>query len=174
MINGTQSRGTFHCSIFHIRENSLITFAMTSNFIKKKKMPFGMVLTAAGAMLGILTLTGFLGKFWWVFDLTAHFRVQYFIALGILTSIYLFLGKYQLASFWAILSLANLSVIVPLYFGSTPKPIEAESIQSYRALLLNVNTANRNFEDVRKFLKQCNADFIVLEEVNLTWMKEFK
>ena len=35
----------------------------------------------AGSIACLCTLTGFLGSFWWAFDLTSHFRVQYAVAL---------------------------------------------------------------------------------------------
>jgi hypothetical protein len=36
------------------------------------------LLDAAGAVACLCTVTGFTGSFWWAFDLTSHFRVQYF------------------------------------------------------------------------------------------------
>ncbi|SVB72179.1 uncharacterized protein METZ01_LOCUS225033, partial [marine metagenome] len=35
----------------------------------------------------ILTVIGFLGRFWWVFELACHFRVQYFMILALSTTL---------------------------------------------------------------------------------------
>ena len=39
------------------------------------------LLDAAGTICCLSTLTGFMESFWWAFDLTSHFRVQYAVGL---------------------------------------------------------------------------------------------
>ena len=50
----------------------------------ENKLRFGGLLMAAGFLTAVASVLGFYGAWWWVFDLFAHFRVQYFTGLTVL------------------------------------------------------------------------------------------
>ncbi len=66
------------------------------------------------------------------------------------------------------LACVNLGVVLPLYFGKLPRPVEA--MPSVRAMLLNVNTHNGDPERVREVVVTTNPDILVLEEIGARWV----
>ena len=59
-------------------------------------------LVEAGAMLACLaTLTGFLGRFWWIFELTSHFRPQLAAALAALAALWTLKRRWRWRGFAA-------------------------------------------------------------------------
>ena len=142
-----------------------------NNFFSFNLQLFGLV-TATGAVISTATTLGFLGRFYWFFDLFSHFRILYFIALvGI--SIYLFWRRYyKITGLLLILALSNLAVILPLFFGAQPPP--AKMAGTMRAIQLNVNTEFGNSELVSNFLKESRPDILALEEINDQWVTDLQ
>ncbi|MBN1672014.1 MAG: endonuclease/exonuclease/phosphatase family protein [Kiritimatiellae bacterium] len=140
---------------------------MTHEFFKPKVRLSG-ILGAAGLLAGAGTIAGFLGRLWWVFDLASSFRVQYFVVLTLLT-LGLMVGRhYRLVAVYGALALANLAVILPLYWGHTP-PAGAGH-PSLRAMLLNVHTSNKDHDAVIALIEKNEPDLIVVQEVNGRWL----
>jgi len=121
-----------------------------------------------GVILSLATLLGFAGSLWWVLDLFSHFRIQYFFGLLGMALLLLFPRRYKACAFFGAVSLINLSTIVPLYLGAEPQP--AKTSQTYRGLLMNVNTETGSPEKVAAVIKELNPDIIALEEVNDRWL----
>ena len=143
--------------------------ATTSNkFLEFKLQPWG-VLSAAGSSICLASLTGFIGQYWWLLDLTSHFRVQYFLLLFGIAVGFGTVRKYQQAAVFAIFSLINLFVIIPGYIY--PNVGKQSARQHFRALLLNVNTNNENYDLVEKLIEKNDPDIIVLEEVDSAWIR---
>jgi len=126
--------------------------------------------TAAGVVAGIATLLGFFGLLNWRLELCSHFRVQYFLGLGVVALLLLIPRKRRNAAIFGVLAFVNLSVILPLYFGKVSAPASAG--QPVRAILMNVNTANKNSAGVADVIRRYSPDVVVLEEVNRRWLSE--
>ncbi|MFQ5989281.1 MAG: endonuclease/exonuclease/phosphatase family protein [Candidatus Methylomirabilales bacterium] len=143
---------------------------MVSKFLRFPVTPWGL-LAAVTVVACSITVVGFLGRLWWLFELTSHFRPQYFLFL--LGSAFLFLfGRKQRAAILAIVfALINLSLIIPLYFGSPT--IHAEG-RTFRAVLANLSTSNQAHGKLEKFIRSVEPDFMVLLEVNQAWMRELQ
>lgn len=140
-----------------------------SDFFAVTVRPWGLI-AAAGVVAGAATILGFFGQFGWFFDLFSHFRVQYFIGLGVIALLLLIPRQYKTAIVFGLLSIVNLSLIIPLYFGELQ---ESEfKGTSIRSMLINVNTKYGKVERVSKIIRQYDPDILVLEEVNSKWLSE--
>jgi endonuclease/exonuclease/phosphatase (EEP) superfamily protein YafD len=131
--------------------------------------PFWGIFGLAVATVCLLTLLGFLGRLWWFFDLTSHFRGQYFFIL-ILSSLIFLLGKQPAAAGGAVFfALINLAFVVPLYIHSDPA---IDAVRNRRILLLNVLQRNNHYEEVRSLIRSEQPDILVLVETNQKWLDE--
>jgi endonuclease/exonuclease/phosphatase (EEP) superfamily protein YafD len=131
------------------------------------------MLRLLGIATAFFTLTGFLGRFWWVFDLTSHFRAQYLAGAAVLAVAQALRRKWRWTGFAAGLAVVNAAVLVS-HTGMFPPPAASAAAPTVRAVQLNVQTSNRAFARVRDFLRQTRPDFAVLEEVDATWQHELE
>ena len=114
---------------------------------------------ASGGVL-LASLVGFLGSWWWVFDLFANFRLQYLV-LGLAATVGLALGRrWLLTSLSSLPILINLVLIVPLYIGG---PATGEKVASL--LLWNVNYHNERIEEVISHIAETDADVAAVLEL---------
>jgi len=140
-------------------------------FVGRRLQLWGL-LTAAGSLLCCVTCTGFLGRFWWVLDLTSHFRVQYFLLLAGAAVILLIGRKTRVSAVFAGFGLVNLLAIVPLYLGRIQPP--PEGAKPFRVMLLNVNTASTSYAAVGEAVVDLNPDLLLLEEVDCIWLEQLQ
>jgi len=98
--------------------------------------------------------------------------VQYLVVLLILSLILLLSRNRYLAIATGAFALLNLSLILPLYFGS-PAPHDSATTSS-RAMMMNVNTRNTNYSVVLNAIQEYSPDFLLLEEVDRRWMNDLK
>ena len=124
------------------------------------------LLMAAGFVAGAATAFGFLGRFWWFFDLFSHFRMQYFAGLALVALILLLMDSRKAACAAAGLALVNLIMILPWFFGADSAP---DGLQSRRLMLLNVNTRMGSPERVLASIRKYEPDILVLEEISSEW-----
>ena len=121
-----------------------------------------------GGAIALATFLGFLGGAFWVFDLFAHFRVQYMQLCLILIGIALWQRRNKQAVALILLACLNYAFVLPLYFGkpatATEKPI--------RAMLINLNAGNGNTEQVLEAIRNADPDILLLEEVTPKWAHE--
>ena len=121
------------------------------------------------------TTVGFFGRHWWVFELASHFPLQYSAILLTSGLICLYLGNYKTTIIAGAFALANLYLIVPSDTEVHAKaPSTYRESRKFRALLINVNHGNHDYEKVRRFISLTDADFIVLLEVNEQWLEELQ
>jgi endonuclease/exonuclease/phosphatase (EEP) superfamily protein YafD len=151
------------------------------------RLSFWDLLTAAGAVMALSTIFGFLGRFWWLFDLFSHFRVQYFI--GLLAAAVLLGLKRESTPFLCFSAFAavNFFTIAPFYVGKTLEPnisspgsglenparIGVNSTvhpRLYRSLLLNVNTETGDPVKVATLIYEAQPEIMVLEELSSRWV----
>jgi len=129
------------------------------------KMSLDRLCVMAGAGLAVATLLGFLGRFFWVFDLFSHFRVQLFQAALVLIGIAIWKRKNKQLIAFALLACLNYAFVLPFYFGKSPAATE----QPARAMLMNVLASNSNTEQVLAAIEAADPDLLVLEEVTPEW-----
>lgn len=136
----------------------------------QRKVSLSGLMTSAGFIAGLLTIAGFLGRFYWRFDVVANFPIQYAIAL-LITAILLYKDKKRLWSAVSlILAMINLIIIVPFL----PVKQNTKSNDSFRVMLINVNTSSGKPEKVVKLIKRLSPDTVVLEEVDGNWISAIK
>jgi endonuclease/exonuclease/phosphatase (EEP) superfamily protein YafD len=140
-------------------------------FFELKLRPWGLV-TSAGALLCCATVTGFLGRLWWLFDLTSHFRVQYAVLLAGVALLVLLPRKSRLSLVFAGFSLVNAATVMPLYVGRGHATMDGA--RTLRVMLLNVNSANTNYDSVKEAIRRYAPDLFVLEEVDSTWLDRLR
>ncbi|MBK8507612.1 MAG: endonuclease/exonuclease/phosphatase family protein [Candidatus Competibacteraceae bacterium] len=117
-----------------------------------------------------MTLASVLARFWWGFELTTHFRVQYVLASACCAV--LLMARRQRGWAVAFMALALLNaVLVKWTFGSFPETRSDGTGTTLRALLANVNSANRDDRRIRELLLKHNPDVVVLLEAT-PWLME--
>jgi len=118
------------------------------------------------AMAGVFTLLGFLGSFWWMLDLCAHFRLQYFWLFAFMVGLQLYKKKKRLAGLAALGLLVNGMTILPLYIG----PAGEAQGAPLKILSYNVNSFNNRYEEVKEYILAHDAHLVFLMEMNQDWM----
>ena len=121
-----------------------------------------------GAGLATATLLGFLGRFFWIFDLFSPFRVQYFQLALILIGISIWKKNNRQLVAFVLLACLNYALVLPLYFGKPPPASEKPA----RAMLMNILASNGNASQVLGAVEAADPDILVLEEVTSKWAAE--
>jgi endonuclease/exonuclease/phosphatase (EEP) superfamily protein YafD len=122
------------------------------------------------------TLAGFLGRSSWILDLFSHFRLQYLLLLAVASALFIFSERYPQALVSGMFAGLNLFSIAPLFLknGASKSKSAGNSKGSYRVLLANVLQSNDAFGTVRHLIRAEEPDFVVLVEVNKTWIDQLK
>jgi len=122
------------------------------------------LVAAVGVLTCIASLVGFLGRHWWGFELASHFRAQYALALALAGSILMIGRRWGWAAIFAIAALLDAGPLLPRL--STGAEAQASADRPVlRAMLANVNSANRDYPRIRAALLAQQPDFAVLLEV---------
>ncbi len=126
-------------------------------------------LLEVGTVLAFLaTVTGFLGRLWWIFELTSHFRLHLALALGALAAIWALKRRWRLAAIGGAVAAVNAVLVLNLLWP-LDNPVATAGPQ-LRLVTLNVHTANERSDLVLEFLRRIDADVVQLIEVNERWM----
>lgn len=123
--------------------------------------------SAAGLVVMLSSLLGFLGPLWWFFDLFSHFRVQYVLTLLLLIPVLGHAGRWTWVALLTAFAVMNLGTIAPYYAGM---PSAQATPPAYRALLLNVEAENDRHAAVRELITLQNPDLLVLVETTHAWL----
>ena len=120
--------------------------------------------------LGIATLFGFLGRWSWVLDLFAHFRVVYAWALALVVGGLFWRKQRTWGGVALFFFLVNLATIWPYLFRPAPAPIPPGSkrLKLFHANLLVLNT---EYELALKQITDENPDIVALAELTPGWFK---
>lgn len=133
----------------------------------------------------------------WLGDLFSHFRMFWTVFSVILFIIYIILFNQKKVRFIIVISVffsllinfissysfwTNYRTYEYLFFGSPivaeyPEYIEYETqidTTTRKLLLMNVLSSNTNYEKVRALIKNVDADFVVIIELNKNWEKELE
>jgi len=136
-----------------------------SNFVSI----FGL-LEVGAVLICAASLAAFLAKSWWVFELACHFRPHLAVVLAAFSALWILLKRRRLA-----LTCATFALINCLFVGSLLLPaknVAPASGSRLQLVSLNVHTPNQRADLVLKFLRDSDADVVLLMEVNNRWMDE--
>ena len=122
-----------------------------------------------GAVLACLaTVTGFLGRLWWIFELTSHFRLHLAVSLGAIEVVWAVKRRRRMTTICGGAAAVN-AVLVLFLLWPGGKAV-ATTGPRLRLVTINVHTANERSDLVLEFLRRTDADVILLMEVNERWM----
>ncbi len=120
----------------------------------------------AGAAAGMLTVLGFLGRWWWGFDIVSSFRPQYLVA-GVTTGLVVgALASWPAGLALVLAALINVAVIAPLYLGSGPAPGAGPRLD---VVAFNVQASNRQRPAVMDWVRGQDADLVFFVESSFEW-----
>jgi endonuclease/exonuclease/phosphatase (EEP) superfamily protein YafD len=131
---------------------------------------FDRLCLAAGAGLAIATVAGFLGRFCWLCDLFAHFRVQFFQIALVFIGLSIWRKNNRLLAAFVLLACLNYALVLPFYFGRPP----AAAQKPARAMLINILASNGNTKQVLEAIQAADPDLLVLEEVTPKWAETLR
>jgi len=122
-------------------------------------------LASIAALVSILSILGFLGSWWWIFDLLSSFRHQYAVTL-LLLGLACLLGRWRKtgAAVTAV-GLLNLAVVVPLFI---PEELSASG-ERISVLSFNVSASNESYGEVIDYIRETEPDFVFLHEATRFW-----
>ncbi|MDJ0556061.1 MAG: endonuclease/exonuclease/phosphatase family protein [Microcoleaceae cyanobacterium MO_207.B10] len=142
-----------------------------------KKINLRKVLRRGFILMTILTtifsLTGYLGFFNQIFELTSHFKLQYLIISCCTLFFWIITRKKLLALVSLGCILLNLFVIIPWYLPSS-QIMSGEQINKIRIFQLNVFNKNQQYSQAIALVKKENPDVVVFLEVSEKWDEKLK
>ena len=126
-------------------------------------------LLEVGAGLACLaTVTGFLGRLWWIFELTSHFRLHLALSLGAIAGGWAVKRRWRMAAICGGGAAINAGLVLLLLWPGGKAVATAGP--RLRLVSINVQTENERSDLVLEFLRRTDADVILLMEVNERWM----
>jgi len=123
-------------------------------------------------LLCLATASGFLGRLWWMFELTSHFKVQLAILLWVTTAIWLIRKRWWVAGACSVAGLTNAVLVVTQFIPNGAAPLNNGPI--VKMVGINVLSSNEDHSRVLRFLKEVEPDLILLMEVNRRWMTQLE
>ncbi|HAI69157.1 MAG TPA: endonuclease/exonuclease/phosphatase [Gammaproteobacteria bacterium] len=123
------------------------------------------------AIILLFSLTGYLSTRHWTFELTSHFKVQYFVLSIFCVFICLWLRQWAWASLSLLGLILNGIVVLPWYFPSLENHTQNDSLS---ILLSNVNIENKNYSALIQLVVAEKPDILIVQEGNKEWIKHLK
>jgi endonuclease/exonuclease/phosphatase (EEP) superfamily protein YafD len=118
-------------------------------------------------LIGAFSLIAF-GDQWSFFPyILVWFRWQYLVALLCCATATAFLRNWTLLALCLLFSVPNAVALAPYYLPNG-RPDSAEK-QHLRICQVNVNYANPNHDKVIAYIKRCNPDVILMQELTQVW-----
>jgi endonuclease/exonuclease/phosphatase (EEP) superfamily protein YafD len=120
-----------------------------------------------GAIFVLLfTVASFFARYHWRCEQLCHFRLQYAWLLVAAAASLLFAKDRRFGIIAAVGAIANFVFIVPIYF---PADQPSHGGQPWKLISYNVRTRNQHHLDVSAWLRQQQADVILLMEIDGRW-----
>lgn len=131
------------------------------------------IVTGVAEILALLSAVGFcagiFGRWFWVFDLASHFRLQYFACFLISAIVLALFCHWRSASSCAVAAILVGITMVKYWVSANPKqPMTAP----LKVISFNVNTDNERYGDVLRYLQDQSFDVVVLLEVSTQWIDQ--
>lgn len=122
---------------------------------------------SAGFLVCLFTVTGFAGGWFWMFEVTSHFRIQYAAILFVLAVGFFCLKRWRPGTVFALFGLMNGWLLLP--YWSFTEARSATTGSSIKLLAWNVNSSNDHFGELPILLDQETPDLVLLMEVSPSW-----
>ena len=119
-------------------------------------------LVAGGSACALGLIAGWCGAAWWVLDLCAHFRVQQVAGLLVAAGGLALLRARVRGAIFLLLALLGGWRLVPYWSGGA---VARAGDLRLRVASLNVECGNRSFAEMRAFVRESDADVLLLIEV---------
>jgi endonuclease/exonuclease/phosphatase (EEP) superfamily protein YafD len=123
------------------------------------------------AILGALTLLGFLDRFTPYLELATFFRLQYAILLGAAALAAILLRLFPVALAALVLVGVNMLVIAP---GGTAPGVAQPDAPRLRLLVINVQHGNNEYRRVARLIAEADPDVVGLTELTPAWASGLK
>lgn len=136
-----------------------------------KKIP-----SAAFLYVPFLTFAAFLGDLYWWFELTTHFRLQYFVLSAVFLPIFALLKMRRWAGVALVCLAINAAFVLPWYLPSSNSARNNQSGggQKLRLLLSNVLWENTEYTKLIEEVRREKPDIALFQEVTPRWAKELE
>ena len=112
---------------------------------------------------------GFLASTGWFFELASHFRLQLAVVLTLLAAGMAFQKRRGAVAFLLLGALINGGLVLAVA-RPQPSPVVSRGVP-LRVVSLNVHTVNQEHDRVVAYLRQTEADVIVLLEMDDRWAR---
>ena len=119
-------------------------------------------------LIAAASVGAFAGRWWWLLDLTSHFRLQYFALALFLGALY-GIRRYKVQTGVAAgVALVNLIVLQPHLMTQGTATQRQGSIRA-RLLWWNIQAGNERKQEAIEWIEQSAADIVALGEVTPEW-----
>ncbi len=129
------------------------------------------LLCVIGAAFALLTVAGFGSSLWWPLELMCHFRMQYLLALSLVSLGLLLIERTGAGAVFALFCGINVAVVAPLYVPRSAPTVKGPHL---RAMVMNVLTSNYSVDEARAVIARHNPDFLLLMETDAWWLSNLK
>jgi len=126
-----------------------------------------------GAFVVVSTVLGHLGQLHWILDLFAHFRVPYFVLLAIAAALHVVWRSWRWAILLGLFASWNACLVLPLYLHERAETHLADPCK-VRVLVLNVHTANTEYDKVIALIREEKPDIAFLMEIDVKWLSRLQ
>jgi endonuclease/exonuclease/phosphatase (EEP) superfamily protein YafD len=120
-------------------------------------------LVAGGSTCALGLIVGWCGAAWWVLDLAAHFRVQQLAGLLLAAGGLALLRAWRWSAVFLFFVALGGWRLLPYWFGGDGPTSMGIRL---RVASLNVEHGNRDFERIGRFVRESQADVLLLIEVD--------
>jgi endonuclease/exonuclease/phosphatase (EEP) superfamily protein YafD len=131
------------------------------------------LLATVALVLASLTVAGFLGRWWWVFDLVANLRVQLGGLLIIMTFALVVVGSRGAAAIAGVAAALNLALVVPFLVPTAPEP-SVDPGEVLEVTFLNAKFSGADVDAVVAYLQGREDDLVVLAATTQRWVQAFQ
>lgn len=118
-------------------------------------------------LIGAFSLIAFLDKWFFVPYILVWFRYQYLLVLLACAPAAALLRNWMLFGLCLVLSIPNAMALVPYFLPGARS--EKTQGQHLRICQINVNYANPQYDRTISYIKRCNPDLILIEEMTDGW-----
>lgn len=126
---------------------------------------------ALAVIAALPTLLALGARWYWIFELMTHMRVQYVIAMVPVCALSLFRRSWWLAAMSGLVLLINLWLVAPSWLsGDEPAP----DVPSSRVVVANVLTSNHRFDRFLELIREEKPEFFLVLEVDTRWLAALK
>ena len=123
------------------------------------------------AALGVLAATAaaLAAKTWWIFDLFAHFKLQYAALLLVLTGALLALGRRRFAALTALCLLPNVWPLAAYWAAVAPASPAVAEVDRIKLMSVNVEWRNRSAARLLDMIRDEAPDAVLVVEYTAEW-----